>query len=85
MYGERKGYFQRRVSSESPRNFGIPRYKSLAEKWIAGQGRLSVRMDFAGNWGIWDASAGNFALTDRWTDKKSAQEFLAVSIVLGTA
>jgi hypothetical protein len=60
----------------------MPKYKTLAAKVIAGTG-LCVSIDAPNSWGIWDRKSKSFVSNERWTRRKDAEDFLAVSIMLG--
>lgn len=57
----------------------MPKYKTLAEMYLAGSG-LCVMPD-GGKFGLWNRKTKAFISADRWTDRKSAENYLAVSVM----
>ena len=62
-----------------------PNYRNLAEKFLYdSQTSLVVSFDAkTGKYGIWDRETGCFRGSYRWTRRKDALDYLAISVVLG--
>lgn len=56
------------------------RYRNLAQKTIAEQSRYAVVIDKNNEWGIYDKEKGAMESESRWTSRKSAEDYLAISL-----